>query len=74
MQMSASFLVAFPTTPWRKDKHQEGNNKKNVNLEYRKDHMLIKIKGYAKPTKHQLEVDMEYDDENEDMVNSNGKH
>jgi hypothetical protein len=36
--------------------------------------MLIKIKGYAKPTKYQLEMDMEYDDKNEDVVNPNGKH
>jgi hypothetical protein len=35
--------------------------------------MLIKIKGYAKPTKHQLENHMEYDDMNKDDVNPNGK-
>ncbi len=34
--------------------------------------MLIEIKGYVKPTKHQLEVDMEYDDKNENVVNPNG--
>jgi hypothetical protein len=36
--------------------------------------MLIKIKGYAKPAKHQLEAHMGYDGKNEDMINSNGKH
>jgi hypothetical protein len=36
--------------------------------------MLIKIKGYAKPTKHQLEKHMEYDGMNEDEANPNGKH
>jgi hypothetical protein len=36
--------------------------------------MLIKIKGYAKPTEHQLEVHMEYDGKNEDTIKPNGKH
>jgi hypothetical protein len=36
--------------------------------------MLIKIKGYIKLTKHQLEKHMEYDDMNDDKVNPNEKH
>ncbi len=36
--------------------------------------MLINIKGYAKPPKHQLEQHMEYDGMNKDEVNPNGKH
>ncbi len=36
--------------------------------------MLVDIKGYAKPAKHQLEAHMGYDDKNEDAVNSSGKH
>jgi hypothetical protein len=36
--------------------------------------MLIEIKGYAKPTKHQLEKHMEYDGMNKDEVNPNGEH
>jgi hypothetical protein len=36
--------------------------------------MLIEIKGYVKFVEHQLEVDMDYDDKNEDVVNPNGKH
>jgi hypothetical protein len=47
--------------------------KKHAKLQYWKDRMLIKIKGYAKPTKHQLENHMEYDDMNKDDVNPNGK-
>jgi len=35
-----------------KDKHQEGNNKKNAKLQYWKDQMLIKIKGYVIPVEH----------------------
>jgi hypothetical protein len=36
--------------------------------------MLIQIKRYAKPTKHQLGKDMVYDGKNEDAINPNGKH
>jgi hypothetical protein len=36
--------------------------------------MLIKIKGYAKPAEHQLEMHMGYDGKNEHVVNPNGKH
>jgi len=36
--------------------------------------MLIDIKGYAKPTEHQLKEHMEYDGMNKDEVNPNGKH
>jgi hypothetical protein len=56
-----------------KDKHQERNNQKNVKLQYQKDWMLIEIKGYAKPTKHQFGAHMEYDGKNEEVVNPNGK-
>jgi hypothetical protein len=36
--------------------------------------MLIKINGYAKPTKHKLKEHMGCDSMNEDKVNLNGKH
>ncbi len=36
--------------------------------------MLIKIKEYAKPVKHQLEEYMKYDGMNKDEVNANEKH
>jgi hypothetical protein len=36
--------------------------------------MLIEIKGYAKPTKHQLEKHTEYDGMNKNDVNPNGRH
>jgi hypothetical protein len=36
--------------------------------------MLIKIKGYAKLTTHQLKVHMEYDGKNQNVVNPNGNH
>ncbi len=52
----------------------KGITKKHVKLQYQNDHMLIDIKGYAKPTKHQLKDHMEYDNMNEDEVNPNRKH
>jgi hypothetical protein len=58
----------------RKDKHQEMNNKKIAKLQYWKDCMLIKIKGYVKHVEHQLKEHMEYDGVNEDEVNPNGIH
>jgi hypothetical protein len=33
---------------------KNGIIKKHVKLQYQKDRMLIEIKGYAKPIKHQL--------------------
>jgi hypothetical protein len=33
--------------------------------------MLIEIKGYAKPAKHQFEKNMEYDGMNKDEINPN---
>jgi hypothetical protein len=36
--------------------------------------MLIKIKGHAKPTEHQLGAHMVYDGKNENAINPNGKH
>jgi hypothetical protein len=36
--------------------------------------MLIKIKGYTKPTEHRLKEHMEYGGMNEDEVNPNDKH
>jgi hypothetical protein len=53
---------------------KKGITKKNVMQQHWKDRMLIKIKGYAKPTKRQLKVDMGYDSKNKDAINPNGKH
>jgi hypothetical protein len=36
--------------------------------------MLIEIKGYAKPTKHQLRAHMEYHGKNEEAINPNGNN
>jgi hypothetical protein len=33
---------------------KKGITKKHAKLQYQKDRMLIEIKGYAKPIKHQL--------------------
>ncbi len=43
-------------------------------LQHWKGWMLIEIKEYAKPIKHQLEVHMEYDGKNKDAINPNGKY
>jgi len=40
---------------------KKGITKKQTKLQYQKDQMLIKIKGFTKSTKHQLEEHMEYD-------------
>jgi hypothetical protein len=53
---------------------KKGIIKKHAKLQYWKDTMLIKINGYAKPTKHQLEEYIEYDGMNKDEVNPNEKH
>jgi len=50
---------------------KKGITKKHAMLQYQ---MIIKIKGYAKPVEHQLEVHTRYDGKNEDVVNPNGKH
>jgi len=42
----------------RNDKHQEMNNNKNAKLQYKRNQMLIKIKGYAMRVKHQLKDHM----------------
>jgi hypothetical protein len=36
--------------------------------------MLIEIKGYAKPIKHQFDTHMGHDGKNEDKINPYGKH
>jgi hypothetical protein len=51
---------------------KKGITKKHVKLQYGKDWMLIKIKGYAKLAKHQLKKHMEYDGMNKDELNPNG--
>jgi hypothetical protein len=57
-----------------KDKHQEGNNKKNAMLQHRKDWMLVEIKGYVKFVERQLKMHIGYDDKNKDAINPNEKH
>jgi hypothetical protein len=44
---------------------KNGITKKHAKMQYWKDQMLIKIKGYAKLVEHQFEKHMEYDDMNE---------
>jgi hypothetical protein len=64
----------FPPPCGGRTNIKKGITKKHVKLQYRKNQMLIEIKGYVEPIKHQFEVDMEYDDKNVDVVNPNGKH
>jgi hypothetical protein len=40
---------------------KKGITKKHVKLQHWKDQMLIEIKGYAKPIKHQFKAHMGYD-------------
>ncbi len=72
--MNAVSWWPFSPPSGGKDKHQEGNNKNNAMLQHWKGWMLIEIKEYAKPIKHQLEVHMEYDGKNKDAINPNGKY
>jgi hypothetical protein len=64
MQVKATLWVFSPSCGG-KDKHQERNNKKNAKMQYWKDRMLIKTKGYAKLLEDQFKKHMEYDDMNE---------
>ncbi len=64
----------FPLPHRGKDKHQERNNKINAKLLYRKDWILIDIKGYAKPIEHQLKAHMEYHGKNKEVIYPNGKN
>jgi hypothetical protein len=41
---------------------KKGIIKKHVMLQHQKNRMLIEIKGYAMPAKHQLEMHIRYDD------------
>jgi hypothetical protein len=53
---------------------KKGIIRKHAKLQYWKDQMLIKIKKYAKLTKHQLKEHMEYDGMNKDEIKPNEKH
>jgi hypothetical protein len=53
---------------------KKGIIRKHAKLQYWKNKILIKIKEYAKPIKHEFEVYMEYDGMNKDEVNPYEKH
>ncbi len=59
-QCKQTQVSRWPFSPphGRNDKHQEMNNNKNAKLQYKRNQMLIKIKGYAMRVKHQLKDHM----------------
>ncbi len=48
--------------------NKKGTTKKNAKLQYRKDQMLIKIKEYIKPVKHQFKKHIKYENMNKSKI------